>query len=99
MVGIFVHCYIWVYWRCINTSVRLYSVGINMNKWIDVKDKLPADGQTCIIRINSEEPEINYGIYNAEYKQFNNYDELMFDVIGDLPYGVTHWMPAPEFKE
>ena len=71
----------------------------NSCKWIDVKDKLPANEQPCIIRINRREgPEINYGVYNAEFKQFNNYDELMFDIFGGS-YGVTHWMPVPEFKE
>lgn len=71
---------------------RGYSDGLNADKWISVKDRLPEIGKSVLIY---------YPYWGGDEIQVAKleYDEMMFDVCGEFDIrveAVTHWIPLPE---
>jgi len=60
-----------------------------MNKWINIKDKLPNDNQECLVAVECAPP---YGYELATY----DYIKKEFISWGTINRNVTHWMRLPK---
>ena len=63
--------------------------------WIDVKDRLPEEGQEVIYYF--EYTGISIGIFKRQYiREFDHTFNCFSGSRGFLCDDVTHWMPLPE---
>ena len=72
-----------------------------MDKWISVKDRLPEDGQNCILYYPENNPEFVSGEYDNEFNRwYYAYEEYSYrPAFNELQDGITHWMPMPDPPE
>lgn len=62
-----------------------------MSEWVSVDDKLPVDGQLCLIIM-----EVGSNIERGKYKGDGDWLGNWFNMRGkNQTYKVSHWMPLP----
>jgi len=67
--------------------------------WISVKDRLPEDGQNCILYHPDYPLKFFSGIYDPNMKTWYYADEgynFAAEPASGNEHGITHWMPMPE---
>ena len=69
----------------------LLSLGVTVQEWISVKDRLPEAGEDVIV----------FGYWHEKFQPLmcylspHNKDSWFTTIAGQEVYAVTHWMPMP----
>jgi len=71
----------------------LFENGYDLNKWINVNDKLPKEGELVLVWKESDIMPESYDPATGAYSFFS--DGVWGNEEND-DWNVTHWMPVPE---